>query len=186
MNETQHIVNTDILLKSIGKKEIKPIFETINSQREYLGEWLPFVEYTLKETDTRDFINSVNLKETRDLTFAIYYKDYFAGLISLKEPDYDNKKVEIGYWLAENFQHLGIITLSGKYLINEAFSKLGFNRIQLKAATENLKSQRVAERLGFIKEGIERDGELHKNGFVDLIVYGLLKKDWLCLSENYF
>lgn len=92
--------------------------------------------------------------------------------------DYDNSKVEIGYWISEKFQHLGIITLSCKTLIKYAFDKLEFNRIQLKAATENIKKPtRVAERLGFTFEGIERDGELHKRGFVDLVVFGLLKKD---------
>ena len=88
-----------------------------------------------------------------------------------------NKKTEIGYWLSESFQHKGIITQSGKALINYAFNEMNLNRIQLKAATGNLKSQQVAERLGFTKEGIERDGELHMRGFVDLVVFSLLKAD---------
>jgi RimJ/RimL family protein N-acetyltransferase len=36
----------------------------------------------------------------------------------------------------------------------------------------------VAERLGFELEGIERDGELHSRGYIDLAVYSLLKKDF--------
>jgi len=52
------------------------------------------------------------------------------------------------------------------------------NRIQIKVATENLKSQQVAERLGFKYEGIEREGELHKCGFLDLKVYSLLRNEF--------
>jgi len=62
-------------------------------------------------------------------------------------------------------------------MISYAFNEMNLNRIQLKAATGNLKSQHVAERTGFTREGIERDGELHSRGFVDLIVYSLLKAD---------
>ena len=69
------------------------------------------------------------------------------------------------------------MTLSGKVLINYIFDVMNLNRIQLKAATGNFKSQRVAERLGFMTEGIERDGELHNRGFVDLVVFSLLNSD---------
>ena len=54
---------------------------------------------------------------------------------------------------------------------------MNLHRIQLKAATKNFKSQAVAKRLGFTVEGIERDGELHSHGFVDLKVFSLLKED---------
>jgi len=82
-------------------------------------------------------------------------------LVGLKDTDLINNKTEIGYWLSESFQHKGIITRSCKGLMDYAFKILGMNRVQLKAATENFKSQRVAERLGLSLEGIERDGELH-------------------------
>ena len=61
--------------------------------------------------------------------------------------------------------------------IDYVFDEMNFNRIQLKAATGNFKSQRVAKRLGFREEGIERESELHQRGFVDLIVYSLLKAE---------
>ncbi len=137
------------------------------------------MDYTLEIADTQNFIESLTVNETKDLTFAIYYNENFVGLVGLKDPDYENKKVEIGYWISEKYQHLGIITLSCKTLIKYAFQELDFNRIQLRAATENIKSQKVAERLGFKKEGIERDGELHKRGYVDLVAYGLLKKEFI-------
>jgi ribosomal-protein-serine acetyltransferase len=173
------IVNNEITLKKIGDEDVLPIFETINAERKYLGEWLPFVDYTLEMADTQNFLESLTVTETKDLTFAIYYKEKFAGLAGLKDPDYENQKIEIGYWIAERFQQKGIVTMCCKKLISYAFDELNMNRIQLKAATGNIRSQRVAERLGFTREGIERDGELHKRGFVDLLVYGLLKRDFI-------
>jgi ribosomal-protein-serine acetyltransferase len=113
-----------------------------------------------------------------ELVYLIFLKDKFVGLIGTKDTDVGNKKTEIGYWLSENHQHSGIMTNSCKVLINYLFDELSINRIQLKAAAENYKSRNIAERLGFTQEGIEKEGELHKRGFVDLIVFGLLKKDW--------
>jgi ribosomal-protein-serine acetyltransferase len=125
------------------------------------------------------FVENYLESDRTDLTCVIIYQQQFAGIIGLKDTDFDNKKTEIGYWLSESFQHKGIITRSAKILINYIFNEMELNRVQLKAATENYKSQAVAERLGFTQEGIERDGELHSRGFVDLMVFGMLKIDWL-------
>ncbi len=172
-------VDEDIFLKEIGLEDAKDIFYTIDYERTYLSEWLPFVELTTDIDYTRAFINNYLNSEIKDATFVIHYRNKFAGLVGLKDSDYDNLKTEIGYWLSESFQHKGIITRSCQRLIEYTFDELKLNRIQLKAATGNLKSQAVAERLGFSREGIERDGELHSRGFVDLVVFGLLKRDWL-------
>ena len=178
MTAKELIVNQEIILKELVQEDIQAIFNTINSEREYLGKWLPFVDYTLEISDTQNFIDNLEVSETKDLTYAIYYLNEFVGLAGLKDPDYDNKKIEIGYWIAEKYQHKGIVTLSCRKLIEHAFENLQMNRIQLKAATDNINSQKVAKRLGFSKEGIERDGELHKRGYVDLVVYSLLKKEF--------
>jgi len=110
MPDNSYIVDNQILLKELSQQEVAPIFNIIDAEREYLGKWLPFVEYTLEITDTQNFIESLEISETKDFTFAIYFEDKFVGLVGLKDPDYDNKKVEIGYWLSESYQHKGIVT----------------------------------------------------------------------------
>ena len=64
-------------------------------------------------------------------------------------------------------------------LIDYAFDELELNRIAIKCAVGNQPSKNIPMRLGFVFEGIERDGELFPDGhFVDLEVYSLLKKEW--------
>ncbi len=156
------------------------IFHTINTQREYLGKWLPFVEFTQKAEDSKAFVeNTINLPENEfEYVFTIRYENKFAGLIGFKSTDKQNKKTEIGYWLSENFQRKGIITQSVKELCDWAFSELNITRIQIKCATGNERSKAVPKRLGFKLEGIERDGELLTGGkFTDIEVYSKLKRE---------
>jgi ribosomal-protein-serine acetyltransferase len=171
------IVDKDIRLKIVGIEDAESIFNTINRERKYLEEWLPFVEDTRDISYTKAFIEHSTAAISSNYTFTISYHNHFAGVIGFKDTDFNNKKTEIGYWLSESFQHKGIITRSCKALINYAFDKMDMNRIQIKAAEENQKSRNVAERLGFTCEGIERDGELHSRGFVDLVIYSLLKAE---------
>jgi ribosomal-protein-serine acetyltransferase len=55
---------------------------------------------------------------------------------------------------------------------------MDMNRIQIKCGVGNSRSSNVPKRLGFHFEGIEQDGEKHKNRFIDLEVYSMLKRDW--------
>jgi ribosomal-protein-serine acetyltransferase len=64
-------------------------------------------------------------------------------------------------------------------MIDEGFTRLHLNRIEIRAALENFKSQAIPERLGFKKEGLIRQGEFVNDHFVDLYVYSLLKEEWL-------
>lgn len=178
----QMTVNKEIKLKSIGLTDAEILFKTIDANREYLRKWLPFIDYVNRVEDEENFIKV--LLTPNDVwgedVFLIYYKGSFAGLISLKfnRLDRPNKKTEIGYWLTEAFQGKGIITECCRRLIEYAFKELDLNRVQIKIASGNRPSIRVVERLNLKFEGVERDGELLVNGFTDLNVYSVLKREW--------
>ncbi|NLW31943.1 MAG: GNAT family N-acetyltransferase [Fibrobacter sp.] len=173
-------IDDRIELRQIQITDASDIFETINFQRAYLGKWLPFVEYTKTIHDSELFINSIYSEppEKQELVFVIHFEKKFAGIIGFKDTDKTNKKTEIGYWLSESFQKKGIITESLKKLIHHAFEKMDINRIQIKCAAENIRSQKIPKRLNFVFEGIERDGELLSDGeFTDLEVYSIIRRD---------
>ncbi|MFV0598592.1 MAG: GNAT family N-acetyltransferase, partial [Bacteroidales bacterium] len=53
------------------------------------------------------------------------------------------------------------------------------NRIQIKCAVGNIPSKNVPKRLGFVFEGIEREGELLSSGvYTDIEVYSKLKSEF--------
>jgi len=172
-------VNPKVRLEAVNLSMAPVIFETIDRDRDFLIQWLPFVEYTQKISDTENFINSLAAQpgKKRDEVFAIWYKEEFAGLVGFKDTDWVNRKTELGYWLAQNMQGKGIITSSVEKLIGYAFKKLKMNRIQIKVAKGNSKSAAIPIKLGFQYEGTERAGELHRNKIFDLEVYSLLKSD---------
>jgi RimJ/RimL family protein N-acetyltransferase len=53
----------------------------------------------------------------------------------------------------------------------------GFERVELRAATGNLASQRVAEKAGFTREGVLRNAGSVNAGRVDMVVYSLVRGD---------
>ena len=173
-------IRENLFLKELETEDAEYIFKAVDSQREYLGKWLPFVEFTKSVKDSLDYVNSVVTmpEECKEWQFAIFCGNDFAGLAGFKGTDRLNRKSEIGYWLSEEFQGRGIITDSVRALINFGFSELNLNRIQIKCAPENVKSNNIPKRLGFSFEGVERDSEfVHEGVFRDANVWSLVKKD---------
>lgn len=174
------VVSDSLILRLLRQESAGIIFESMDHNRHYLRKWLPFVDNTWKAEDTEAYIKSIIQYSgpKRDLVYEIWHRDAFAGLIALKEVDQWNKRAELGYWLDPRFEGQGIMTSSCTAIMNFAFTKLGLNRIQVKAGIGNSRSSRVPERLGFKFEGIERSGEKFSDHYIDLEVYSMLKKDW--------
>jgi ribosomal-protein-serine acetyltransferase len=175
------LVDDDLILKEIQLKDADAIYNIIDTQREYLREWLPFIDYTRHVGDTRAYILSLYDKpyDHRDLVFTICYQNKVVGLMGLKGTDRDNHKTEIGYWLSYDMQGKGVVTKSSLRLIQYLFENAGINRIQIRVSKANEKSKKIPQRLGFTFEGIERCGELLSSGYTDLEVYSMLRNELL-------
>lgn len=174
-------VSSEIELRTLAFSDADEIFMTIDRQRTYLGEWLPFVAHTKSVDDVMKFIEHVtNLpEEALDFPFTIRKNNTFVGLIHLKSTDIQNRKTDVGYWLSQDYQGQGIITQSVDKLCAFAFGTLDLNRVELKCGVGNIPSKKIPQRLGFTLEGIERDGELMSDHrFIDLEVYSKLKSDY--------
>ncbi|MGN0001865.1 MAG: GNAT family N-acetyltransferase [Sphingobacterium composti] len=179
-------INQDIELHQIQSKDAQDIFHTIDTQREYLGQWLPFVAYTKELKNTQDYVDSlVNASsEAFEYVFAIRYQNNFAGMIGFVNSNHPHKKTEIGYWLSELYQHRGIMTAAVRALCKFAFEDLHLNRIQIKCAIGNTASSNIPKRLGFVFEGIERQGEKFPDGsFKDLEIYSLIQGQFRSINQ---
>ena len=69
-------------------------------------------------------------------------------------------------------------------VINMAIVEMGMHRIVIRAATSNLPSRAIPERLGFTHEGTQRDSALVNGEYLDLEVYSILDHEWLARSKN--
>lgn len=89
-----------------------------------------------------------------------------------------NAKTSIGYWLGAEFEGRGIMVRSCRALIDYLFKELKLNRVEIRTAPGNKKSQAIPKKLGFTEEGTIREYEKLYTQFVDHVVYSMLAKDW--------
>ena len=63
----------------------------------------------------------------------------------------------VGYWLAESAQGRGLATAALREAVDVAFGELRLHRVQAETLLDNTRSQRVLERVGFVRYGVAPD-----------------------------
>lgn len=89
-------------------------------------------------------------------------------------------KAELGYALNPAYWGQGLVKEAGEAVLEFGFTRLDLKRIEAGTFVDNIQSQRVCEKLGFIKEGIARNGYLRYDGIIfDKLMYGLTQSEFL-------
>lgn len=93
---------------------------------------------------------------------------------SLYGIDHVQARAAVGYWLAPTARGRGVATRATRLLARWAFAGLGVARLELTCAPDNERSQRVAERCGFVREGVLRSHMTFKGSRRDSVMFSLL------------
>ncbi|MBM7540262.1 GNAT family N-acetyltransferase [Amphibacillus cookii] len=174
-------IEPGIKLKPLEHRDTESLYQLITHSREHLRTFLGFVDDTKKQDDTKAFVESTVISNAKQQSFVavIVVDEQVAGLVGFNKINWSNKRAEFGYWIGEAFVRKGIMTKAVRAIIDYGFAELDLNRIDIRAAFFNKASRGVAEKLGFVQEGVIREAEWLHDHFVDHVVYGLLKQDWL-------
>lgn len=111
--------------------------------------------------------------------FAVVLGNKVIGKIYFSRKDCGS--FEIGYTFNGKYQGKGYAYESVKGMLAYAFSVLGVRRVFAEINTRNIKSVRLAERLGMRREAEHKElfpRKEDKNTFDDFYVYALLKKEF--------
>jgi RimJ/RimL family protein N-acetyltransferase len=113
-----------------------------------------------------------------ELTIVELGGDECRGRISVRHIDQEASRAELRVWVALHVRGRGYaregLVLAGRWLLGPC----GFERIEVKTATDNEPMQRAAVAAGFVREGVLRgywrDG---RGGRLDAVSFSLLPSD---------
>jgi ribosomal-protein-serine acetyltransferase len=152
----------------------------VQQERDHLHAWLPMVATLASVDAARAHLERAMAAAAAGTAceWHLFSGDTLCGAVRLKDIDHGDRKAGIGYFLGSGFAGKGIVTDALQAVLAWCFGPLGLNRIELRCATGNGPSMRVAERLGFMREGMLRQDECLHGVFVDAYVYGLLRSEF--------
>lgn len=132
--------------------------------------------YTLGHA--RQFIRSV--AEARPITmFAVVVGDEAAGGIGFTPgSDVERYTAEIGYWLAEPFWGRGITTEAVQLVSEYAFRTCNLLRLFAVPFADNVRSNRVLEKAGYLLEATLHASSVKNGEPRDQTLYALVNEKW--------
>jgi len=166
-----------IEVRTFTPDDAEECFALVERNRDRLHPWMIWEPTTRSADDTKGFIVRSLASETDLEGNGIWVDGRLAGSMGLRI-DVTDAAAEIGYWIGGEFEGRGIVTRACRRFFDFAFDDLGMHRIELSAASGNVRSRAVAERLGMRQDGVIRDGVRTPEGFRDLVVYGILEDEW--------
>lgn len=176
---TEHVLATERLrLEPIRGEHAGAIWNAIERSLPELRKWMSWAASTSPER-VSEFAARAGVwwEEWTGWEFAIHVGGDYAGTIGLNRYDEMWKTANLGYWIRSDLAGQGIATEAAAAVVDFAFDVVKVNRLELVADLDNRASQRVAEKLGFQKEGVKRQGTWVDGHGVDVFLYGLLASD---------
>ncbi len=141
-----------------------------------IPRWIPAVPQPYTDESARDFIAwSRETMERGSYSFVIVdvATTDLLGAIGMGVNAL-MKIGHIGYWVAAPARRRGVASGALRLLAGWALEQ-DFGRVELITDPENVASQRVAERVGFRREGVMRSHTLHRDGRRrDAVLFSLL------------
>lgn len=103
-------IDEDTELRIYEGRHAQEVAELVDQNRAYLRQWLPWLDNSRTVEDSKAFIkNSLQqFANNEGFQMGIWYKGKLVGGIGYHPIDWANRKVEIGYWLAETHQGKGL------------------------------------------------------------------------------
>jgi ribosomal-protein-serine acetyltransferase len=184
-----HLETERLVLQRFTRRDAVTVDDAIRASLPDLNQWLPWARMDYSSTDTHAFLRESMLawREDRAWDYSIRTKEdptRHVGNVSFWTVSKLGKILEIGYWVRSDETGRGICTEAVERILQEAFDTLGYHKAVLRIAVGNDASDRVAQKLGFTREGVLREELLIRGNWVDHSHWSLLDREYRALRKS--
>ncbi len=177
-----------VVLRPYVSSDVPALFKLINASRKHLFPWLPWADSDHRTLDdTRAFVARATASWTLRTSLIVGIFDKKTGRLlggsglhvcKGSSIDWDIPALMIGYWLGKPHEGKGYVAETVQLLTRVAFDEFKVKRLEIRCDEHNVRSARVMERAGFVREGLLRNDSRTPRGEVrSTLVYSLTPQD---------
>jgi RimJ/RimL family protein N-acetyltransferase len=160
----------DLVLRPWTEDDVDALVAGCNDRE--VAHWIPLIPHPYTQADARAFLSGD--VAPADYRFAITLDGDVVGGIGMGVNS-DDYRGRLGYWVAASARGRGICTRALRVLSRHALDEMHLQRLELITDPDNVASQRVAEKVGFQREGVLRAHLRHPDGRIrDSVMFSLL------------
>src|SRR5256714_12642203 len=176
------LTGDSIVARTYRQGDAPLLYEAVRESIAEVSAWLPWCHENYSIEESREFVASrrTALDAGEHYSFAVFSKDDPRRLLGGVGLNFINRVHEfgnLGYWARTSAAGQGITSKAARLIAQFGFEQLGLQRIEILAAVPNIASQRVAEKIGAVREGILRKRLFIRGEPQDAILFFLVRAD---------
>ena len=152
-----------------------------------MHRWMPWCNESFTLSAAEDWIKAkmADVEEKTSFEFSIRRSDgQFLGGCGINTVDPEHQVANLGYWVRSSATGRGVAPAAVRKLAEWAFKHTSLRRLELLVSLDNVRSQRVAEKAGALREGIFRSRLLLHGKAHDAVVFSIIRTNVKPLNSN--
>lgn len=181
--KTYKIETERLIIRCYAPKDAILLKRAIDESLEHLRPWMPWAKHepeplAAKVERLRTFRGQFDLG--RDYAFGIFNKaeDELIGSTGLHTRTGQQSR-EIGYWISAKHLKKGYALEAAKALTKIGFEIEQLERIEIRCATNNVRSQKIPKKLAYIHEATLKHRTIDSDGKKrDVMIWTMFREDY--------
>jgi len=176
------LTDGQLVVRFYREDDAPRLFEAVRESIPEVSPWLGWCHVNYSIEESRDFVRSRSQKAQTDewYSFGIFDRgngERFLGGVGLNFINRVHQFGNLGYWVRTSATGKGVASRASRLVARFAFEELGLHRIEIVAAVPNIASQRVAEKIGAVREAVLRKRLLIGGESQDAVMFSLVRED---------
>lgn len=168
-----------LLIRTYRLEDIDPVYEAARESLAELSPWLGWCHPDLKREEIASYILSREAawQNKEEFGFGVFETTSgdFLGGVGLNQFNHLHRICNLGYWVRTHCTGKGIASTAARRVAQFGFAELELERIEIVAAVANTASQRVAEKVGAMRECVQRKRLFINDQSQDAVVFSLIR-----------
>jgi [ribosomal protein S5]-alanine N-acetyltransferase len=167
-----------LLLRAVSDTDMEQVYllRSDPDSMKYLGK-----DPMNNKTQALEMIEKLTVahQTNEGITWAIALKEEPSRLIGTGgfwKITKEHYRAEIGYMLLPDYFNKGYMSEALQKMISYAFDKMNLHSIEANINPDNLASEALLVKMGFVKEAYFKENFYYKGNFEDSAIYSLVKK----------
>lgn len=169
---------TKCSIKLYGPSDAKDMHSAVLESVKEVGHWMSWAHPKYSLNNARSWIKDQQKLHSQHLAYEFAIRDErgtFLGGCGVNHVNNVDRFANLGYWIRTSAAGHGIAPEAVRLVTDYMFKETTLNRLEIVCAVGNVRSQKVAEKVGAQREGILRNRVMLPAGPSDAVMYSLLR-----------
>lgn len=166
----------DLILRELRDDDIDAISKIWGTPQ--VGESLSSGALSREDSVQMLYVLRSLWKNDAGIRWGVEHEGHLIGTCGFHKIDRGAKRGELGYELDFAYWGRGLMRRALCPVLDYGFNIMRFMRIEILLNSDNVRSAKLAAKLGFVKEGTLRDYAPTPRGLIDQDIFSLIKREW--------